>query len=304
MFLDSVKLAPDKVAIKYLNVQFTYKQLDDLSNKFANFLVTKGLKPGDVVSVCSLNVPAYYIAMHAIAKAGCILNGMSALLTPREFEYQLNDVGAKMLIIFDLLWGNAAQIIGKTKVADVVITAVTDLLPNESPVNLPKADGIAVHHFAQIIKETQANPVKVKISDEATFLIQYTGGTTGPSKGAVILHKNIVRHILQLVNFLDLKTGEDRFLSPFPLFHVAGMLMCVIPISLAATQVAIQNPRDLDGLIKIWKEYNPTCAGLVPTLTLELMKKPEFKQLDFSGVQWIMSGAAPFPRNIFLSWKR
>jgi long-chain acyl-CoA synthetase len=294
-FLEAVNEVPDITAISYAGTNISFRELDRLSNKFANFLIKQGLKQGDVVGVYSLNLPAYYIAIPGISKAGCILSGVSPLLTPRELEYQLNDSGAKILVALDLFWGNISQVADKTKLNAIVLTGFNDFLPNVQPVNVPTVPNISTHRFTDIINESPADPVHVRINDTSPFLMQYTGGTTGPSKGAILTHRNIVRHIIHWCNFSDGKKGEERILSPFPLFHQAGLFNCLYCFAMATPQVAVPNPRDYDGIIKIYKEYKPTIITAVPTIFMELIKKPEFKQLDFSHLIMCVSGAAPFP---------
>ena len=294
LFLEAVREVPDITAISYSGIDISFRELDDLSNKFANFLITQGLKQGDVVGVYSLNLPAYYIAIPGISKAGCVLSGVSPLLTPRELEYQLNDCGAKVLVALDLFWNNISQVLEKTKLQTIVLTGFNDFLPNEQPLNLPSSS-VPVLRFKDVIKKSSDNPVHVKVNDIDPFLMQYTGGTTGPSKGAVLTHRNITRHMIQWCNFTDGKKGQERILCPFPLFHQAGLLNCLYGFMMATPQVAIPNPRDYDGIIKIYQEYKPTIISAVPTIFMELIKKPEFMKLDFSNLLICASGAAPFP---------
>ncbi|MBN1376108.1 MAG: AMP-binding protein [Dehalococcoidia bacterium] len=294
LFAEAVNEVPDITAISYSGKDISFRELDNLSNQFANFLIKMGLKQGDVVGVYSLNLPAYYIAIPGIAKAGCVLSGISPLLTPRELEYQLNDSGARLLIALDLFWNNISQIMEKTSLKAIILTGFNDFLSEEQPINLP-ASSIQVLRFTDIMKEYSDSPVNVKIDDTYPFLMQYTGGTTGPSKGAVLTHRNIARHMIQWQNFTDGKKGEERILCPFPLFHQAGLLNCLYCFMMATPQVAIPNPRDYDAIIRIYQEYKPTVITAVPTIFMELIKKPEFKQLDFSHLLMCASGAAPFP---------
>ncbi len=272
LFLEAVKEVPDITALFYMGKEITFRQLDAFSNSFANFLVKQGMKPGDVVGVYSLNLPAYYIAIPAISKAGCVLTGVSPLLTPRELEYQLNDSGAKFLLALDLFWGNISQVIDKVKLKAVALTGFSDFLPDAQPLKLPEAS-IPVYRFTDLLQENPADPVKVAVKGGDPFLMQYTGGTTGPSKGAVLTHDNIVRHMIQWDNYVDSVRGQQRILCPFPLFHQAGLFNGLFCLVTATPQAAIPNPRDYDFMIKTIKEYKPTVISAVPTIFLELMKK-------------------------------
>ena len=294
LFLEAVNEAPDITAVNYNGKEITFRQLEALSNRFANFLIKQGLKPGDVVGVYSLNLPAYYIAIPAISRAGCVLSGVSPLLTPRELEYQLNDSGAKILVALDVFWGNISQVIDKVKLNAIILTGFSDFLPDSQPLKLPESP-IPVFRFTDLMKDYPADLVNVRVSGEAPLLMQYTGGTTGPSKGAVLTHNSMVRHMIQFANYTDSVKGQERTLCPFPLFHQAGLFSGMFSLVVATPQVAIANPRDYDFIVKTIKEYKPTVLSAVPTIYLELMKKPEFRALDFSGIWGCIAGAAPFP---------
>jgi acyl-CoA synthetase (AMP-forming)/AMP-acid ligase II len=215
-------------------------------------------------------------------------------LTPRELEYQLNDSGAKILLALDVFWGNISQVIGKVKLKAIALTGFSDFLPGAQPLKLPESS-IPVYRFTDLMQEYPADPVNVRVGGEEPLLMQYTGGTTGPSKGAVLTHNNVVRHMIQWGNYVEAVKGQERILCPFPLFHQAGLFLGLFCLVWATPQVAIPNPRDYDFIIKAIKEYKPTVLTAVPTIFLELMKKPEFRGLDFSGIWGCIAGAAPFP---------
>jgi len=294
LFLEAVNEAPDITAVNYMGKEISFRQIDALSNRFAAFLIKQGLKPGDVVGVYSLNLPAYYIAIPAISRAGCVLSGVSPLLTPRELEYQLNDSGAKILLALDVFWGNISQVIAMVKLKAIALTGFSDFLPDSQPLKLPESP-VPVYRFTDLMQEYPADPVNVRVKGEDPLLMQYTGGTTGPSKGAVLTHNNVVRHMIQWGNYVEGVKGQERILCPFPLFHQAGLFLGLFCLVWATPQVAIPNPRDYDFIIKSIKEYKPTVLTAVPTIYLELMKKPEFRELDFSNIWGCIAGAAPFP---------
>jgi acyl-CoA synthetase (AMP-forming)/AMP-acid ligase II len=145
------------------------------------------------------------------------------------------------------------------------------------------------------MKSLPADPVAEKVSMNDTCVMQYTGGTTGLPKGAELTHRNITSQMFQVTTWLDAGMGELVGMTAFPLFHIAGLQICMALFSKAITQVAVPNPRDQQFIIKAMKKHKPDIIGNVPTIYLELMKQPGFKSYDFSKVLYFASGAAPFP---------
>jgi len=307
VFHEAAAYIPATVAVYYMGRGLTYHELDNFSNRFANFLQKSGLKPGDTVGVHLPNIPAYYIAVIAIQKAGCVLTGVSPLLQPKELEYQLNDSNARFLVTLDALFEKVEAVVARTMVKTVAVAAIADFI---SPLKrflgkllkkIPSADvhpitGVEVGRFLEFLQEVPADNVEEKLDPAAPCLMQYTGGTTGPPKGAVLTHRNIVSHMTQVNTWLDLKSDEvPTVLSAFPLFHQAGLFLAMDIMALGGTLVAVPNPRDLNFLISAIAKYRPTAIVNVPTIFLELLKKAKFQSLKFSGVKWFLSGAAPFP---------
>jgi long-chain acyl-CoA synthetase len=306
LFQDAAGAVPDKALVNYMGAGLSFRELDELSNKFANFLKARGLKPGDVVGVNLPNLPAYYIAIIGILRAGCLLSGVSPLLSAKEVEYQLNDSGAKILLTLDLLSDKAAEAVVRTGVTSMVVVEIADFLPAVKRVlgkllkkiptkPVPPVPGKEVIRFMDILKTMPGTSVTDKIEPSAPCLMQYTGGTTGPAKGAVLTHRNMVCQLTQFGVWVDLKMGQGTILSAFPLFHQAGLFIGMLSMAYGCTQIAIPNPRDLDFIIAAIKKYKPNAIGNVPTLFMELMKKEAFRKLDFSWLEWCGSGAAPFP---------
>jgi len=300
------KRFPNRVGLYYMGTPFTYKQLDDMSNRFANLLKLIGLKKGDTVGINLPNIPAYYIGLLGVQKAGCVLTGVSPLLTAEEINHQLKDSGAKVLVTLDALYPRIIKGVGGTELKAIVFTGIADYLspvlatmgkllkkiPTGKVLPIP---GIEIYDFKQVMKTLSADPVAEKVSLDDTCIMQYTGGTTGLPKGAELTHRNISRQMFQIATWLDSKMGETVGMTCFPLFHIAGLIVCTMMLSLAITQIAVPNPRDQKFIIKAMKKHRPNIIGNVPTVYLELIKQPDFKAYDFSDVQYFVSGAAPFP---------
>ena len=290
---------PDRVAFYYLGISITFRELDVLSNKFASFLIKHGCKASDTVGCHLPNVPAAYIAAIGIQKAGCVFTGVSALLTPDELRYQLNDSGAKVLVTLDLLFGAVSKVIADTGVKAVLVTSVTDYLPTP-PGGAPPGDlgafpGIEVVRFAQVLEAMPSDLVRVKVDPGDNMLMMYTGGTTGPPKGAILTHNNIVHHCVQVSTWVHIKRGVNTVLTAFPMFHQAGNFLSLAYLAVGSSLVVVPNPRDLQAVVAAIKQHKPTIIVNVPTIFLELMKLAEFRALDFSTVDFFMSGASAFP---------
>ncbi|MCX6000997.1 MAG: AMP-binding protein [Chloroflexi bacterium] len=297
---------PNRVGLYYMGTPFTFKQLDEMSNRFANLLKKIGLKRGDTIGINLPNLPAYYIGLVGIQKVGCVLTGVSPLLTADELNHQLKDCGAKVLVTLDALYPRIIKSIGGTELKAIVFTGIADYLspllatmgkmlkkiPTGKVLPIP---GIEIYDFKQVMKSMPADPVSEKVSMDDTCVMQYTGGTTGLPKGAELTHRNMTSQMFQINTWLDAPMGKLVGMTAFPLFHIAGLVICMALFAKANTQVAVPNPRDQQFLIKAMKKHRPNIIGNVPTVYLELIKQPGFIAYDFSKVQYFASGAAPFP---------
>jgi long-chain acyl-CoA synthetase len=304
-FQEIVGEYPNKTALVYMGKEITYRELDELSNQLAQYFISIGLKPDDVVGLHMPNIPANYISIIAAQKAGCVSTGLSPLLTPNEMEHQLNDSGAKVIITVDILFEKIAEVADKTKFSTVVVSEIADFLPGIKRVlgkllkKIPTAEvkplaGRTVKKFMDVIREMPKNPVSVKRGMDDMIFMMYTGGTTGPAKGAVLTQRSVMSNRGQTLAWLDI--GPEFFaLSAFPLFHIAGLFFGSCCLTTGATQICVPNPRDTHFIINMIKTYKPSAVVNVPTVFFELMKTPEFKKLDLSELKWCLSAAAPFP---------
>jgi long-chain acyl-CoA synthetase len=296
---------PDRKALYYMGTGFTYHDLDVMSNKFANYLMKNKVSKGDVVGVNLPNLPAYYVAMLGTLKAGCVLSGVSPLLSAEELKNQLIDSGAKVLVTLDALFlPRIKPMVAQTQVKHVIATSIGDYL---SPImafmgkrmkkfptgKIEQLPGINVLSFKDLMGRMPADPVHVKVYMDDTCVMQYTGGTTGLPKGAELTQRNIMSQVTQINTWLDANMGQFVGLTAFPLFHIAGLIIGMASFAKAVTLIAVPNPRDQKFIIGCMKKYKPDIVGNVPTVFLELMKQPEFKSLDFKKIQYFASGAAP-----------
>jgi long-chain acyl-CoA synthetase len=314
MIEETFKDFPDKLAFGYLGVEFTYKELEKYSNQFANMLIENGFQKGDVVGINVPNTPEYVIAIVGAWKAGCIVSGVSPLLSAVQIQYQLNDLGQGgkkvCLITLDAIFaGHIVKIAKKIPQLKVIVTtSVGGFLPTIKRVlgkmigKIPKGkvepiDGkIVIKFHKNLLKEYSIEDPNLKMTPDDLAFIQYTGGTTGPPKGAMLTNRNVVSDVKIFQHWLSWERGKGIVLSGFPFFHIAGVFTCLNVLTMGWTQVLIPNPRDTDHIIKEMHKYRPTALANVPTLYQMLLKNPEFKTIDPDMLRDVISAAAPFPK--------
>ncbi|MBN2025553.1 MAG: AMP-binding protein [Actinobacteria bacterium] len=324
-FREVVEKYPDKTAIIYMENNITFRELDLLSNQLAAYLIKIGVKPDDVVGLCMPNIPANYISVVAVQKVGAVSTGLSPLLTPSEMEHQINDSKTKVVITVDLLYGIVAQAADKTDFSTVIVSEIADFLPgikeklakayirqttlgkllkkvkklDEKLSAIPSAPvqpikGKTVIRFMDALKGMPQDRIEVKREMDDLIFLMYTGGTTGPAKGAMLTQRSYMSNRLQTLSYLNL-TPETVALSAFPLFHIAGLALGGFSMTNGASQICVPNPRDTGFLIECLEKYKPNIVVNVPTVFFELIKKPEFKALDLSNLWFCLSAAAPMP---------
>jgi acyl-CoA synthetase (AMP-forming)/AMP-acid ligase II len=313
---------PDHIAFYFLGKACTFGELDELSDRFAAFLVDKGCQKGDVVGVHLPNLPQYLVAVAGIIKAGCVKSGVSPLLAPREIVHQLEDSGTKILVTLDALFQEKLVSIADQipKLEQVVVTNIADFLPafkaflgkllKKIPTGkIVPLKGKEVIAYKKIIASYPPNRPQIDLTPDDTCMLQYTGGTTGPAKGTVLTHRNIASDQLQFAQWLnsdlgpdadlrnDYKRGRDVFCSGFPLFHIAGLALGLQALALGNTQILVPDPRNTDRICEEIKKYKPNVLVNVPTLYQMLMDNPAFAAIDFSNMKYAISGAAPFDKD-------
>ncbi|MBN2497455.1 MAG: AMP-binding protein [Deltaproteobacteria bacterium] len=297
-------------AFTFLGVEASYAELDAYANRFAHMLLANGMQKGDVVGINLPNIPEYIIAWLGTFRAGCVVSGVSPLLSAEEMEYQLKDSNARVLVTLDAIF--AARFKGiAARLPDlrlVVAGSVGGFLPGIKRFfgkllgKIPKGavtplEGKVVYPFKEVIRTGRfpADELDVEIGPDDLAYLQYTGGTTGAPKGAMLSHRNIVSDALIVQRWLDWERGRGVALSAFPLFHVAGLAFCEGCVMLGWKQILIPNPRDTDHICAELAKHRPTVLANVPSLYQILLTNPKFKTLDHSNLQICISAASPFP---------
>ncbi|MCG6910851.1 MAG: AMP-binding protein [Deltaproteobacteria bacterium] len=307
LFNASVRANPAAPAVHFMGVTFTYGEVDDLSGRFAAYLSACGCSPGDVVGINLPNIPQYIIALVGSLRCGCAVTGVSPLLTAREMAYQINDADARVLVTLDAIFENRVQPVqGEVPgLQHIVCANIGDYLPplkrflgkllKKIPGGkLAPLPGKEVTAFKQVMASHANQPPQVEISQADTCLVQYTGGTTGMPKGVELTHGNIVVNAAQIADWLSYRFGKEVMCSAFPLFHMAGLMVCMASLTQNTPQCLIPDPRNTKHICGEIKTYHPTVVVNVPSLYQMLMETPGFDALDFSSCKAFVSGAAPF----------
>jgi long-chain acyl-CoA synthetase len=314
MIAETFKEYSDKMAIEYLGVELTFKEIDEYSNQFAHMLIDHGFKKGDVVGINLPNTPQYIIALVGTLKTGCIVSGVSPLLSAVQIQYQINDLGSGgknvALITLDAIFaGHIVKIADKMPQLKVVITtSVASFLPKIKQVlgkalgKVPKGkvtplEGKAVLDLHKdVFGKYPVDPLSVDLTPDDIGWIQYTGGTTGPPKGAMLSHRNCISNMKSIIAWLQWEMGKGILCSGFPYFHIAGLTVCESSLYAGFGQLVIPNPRDTDHIVSVMKRYHPTNLVNVPSLYQLLIKNPKFREIDHSELGTCISAASPFPK--------
>ncbi len=304
-------------AFSNFGTTLTFSEIDKLSKTFAGYLQSLGLVKGDRIALMMPNILQYPIALFGALRAGLVVVNVNPLYTARELQHQLKDSGATTIVIYANSANILQSIIDRTEIKNVITTQIGDLLsfPKSLLVNfvlkyvkkmVPKFNLSGSISFKGILKGDWANKFKpVDINLEDIAFLQYTGGTTGVSKGAVLTHKNIVANLTQAKEWLgDLVKIKHIVFTPLPLYHIFSLTAnCFALSSVGALNILITNPRDIPNFIKELKKWKFTAITGVNTLFNGLMNNPNFKEVDFSSLKVTLGGGMAVQRDTATRWK-
>jgi acyl-CoA synthetase (AMP-forming)/AMP-acid ligase II len=309
-----------------MNRWMSYKQLDELSTALGAWLQNKGLEPGSRVAIMLPNLPQFAVTMAAILRAGYTCVNVNPLYTPRELEHQLKDSGASAIVILENFAATLQEVIERTAVKHVVLASIGDLLGPINgrwltfavrhlakmvpPFELPLANGRTVTPFKKAIGQGRGLNLRptAQSMDDIAFL-QYTGGTTGLSKGAVLTHRNIVAAMLQaegwfspaLVDVPDLRKVNN--IAALPLYHIFALTLCLLAIRQGSYLTLVPNPRDFAKFIEVLKQRPFHVMPGVNTLFNALMQHPMFKSIDFSSLKLTQAGGMAASEGTARNWQ-
>ena len=298
----------DKPAFRCFGQTLSYADTERLSRAFAAYLQQKlGVSKGDRVAVMMPNIPAFPLAAIGIIRAGAVQVNVNPLYTPRELEHQLNDSGAETIVIFSGVSATLAEIISKTAVRRVISVGVGDgtgaALP--SPALDPRLKD-AIRFADALAQGAQLAFSRVKTNGDDLLFLQYTGGTTGVSKGAALSHRNLVANTEQFKAFMldAVRPGAEVVVTALPLYHVFALMVNFISyFSLGAENWLVPNARDMDSFVAILKEARCTVLTGVNTLFGGLLMHPKIKEVDFSRLRVAIGGGAAVLPTTSARWK-
>ncbi|MGB7501243.1 MAG: AMP-binding protein, partial [Azonexus sp.] len=297
----------------------TYGELDRLSRDFAGWVQSVGLKKGDRVALMMPNLLQYPVALFGTLRAGCVVVNVNPLYTPRELEHQLKDSEAKAIVIVENFASTLQQVIGKTDVKNVIVTPMGDMLGmiKGALVNfvvrrvkkmVPAWSLPGSINFTAALAAGRRHGMEPTVlgQDDLAFL-QYTGGTTGVSKGAMLTHGNIASNVMQAYAWIKpaIEEGKEFIITALPLYHIFALTAnCLTFLMIGARNLLIVNPRDMAGFIKEWSKYPISVATGVNTLFNGLLNHPDFAALDFSTMKLSLGGGMAVQAPVAERWQK
>ncbi len=318
---------PKRDALDCMDNRVSFGQLSEMSSALGAWMQSVGLKPGDRVALMMPNVPQYLVALAAVLRAGLVVVNVNPLYTARELQHQLSDSGAVAIVVLENFAVTLEEVIEHTQVKHVLLASMGELLgfwygrwinfavrhlaKMVPEFSLPLDNGHTVTRFAQALELGQRLPFKrPDISPDDVAFLQYTGGTTGVSKGATLLHRNVVANLMQCEAWfkpmLD-KVGNKQLtiVCALPLYHIFALTICALMgAHFGAMNLLIPNPRDIPGFVRTLAKHRVNIFPAVNTLFNALANEPDFARLDFSGLVVSNGGGMAVQRATAERWLR
>ncbi len=318
VFDESVKKYADLPAYHNMGRTITFGELEKYSRDFGAWLQTKGLAKGARVALMMPNVLQYPVCIFGALRSGFTVVNVNPLYTPRELEHQLKDSGAEVIVILENFAGTLQQVLKNTPVKHVVIASLGDMLGLKGmivnfvvrrvkkmvpPYDLPGA----IRFNVALAQGAQSELNRVEVGPDDIAFLQYTGGTTGVAKGAMLLHRNIVANLEQVAAWFAPVLGEARIvvIAPLPLYHVFCLTAnCLVFMKLGGCNVLITNPRDIPAFVKELARHKFNAITGVNTLFNALLNDPDFAKLDFSNLMFSIGGGMAVQKSVAERWKQ
>jgi len=309
LFNQSVERYQDKIAFSNFGAELSFSDVDRLSNDFAAYLQSKlKISKGDHIALMAPNILSFPIAMWGIIKLGGVQVNVNPLYTSKELQHQLNDAQVKTIIIFSPSTKVLADIVDKTQVTNIIVIELDDLvakgLPN-TPVDKRLKKTI---HFLEVLKQGKTMVFNsVELCAKNLLFLQYTGGTTGLSKGAMLSHGNIVANVLQYQEFAKDKVihGNEVVITAIPMYHIFALTAnALCYFFFGAKNILVTNPRDMVSFVKVWQDNKATFFTGVNTLFNGLLHTSGFDSVDFSELKLTIGGGAAVQAAVAKKWQQ
>ncbi|MFK5954327.1 MAG: AMP-binding protein, partial [Desulfobacterium sp.] len=316
-YLDaSTKKFPNNPALIFQGYSLTFTQLSEMVAQFAGALKKEGIQKGDSVAILLPNVIPCVVAYYATLKIGAIAVFNNPLYSDRELEHQFTDSNSKFLITLDLLANRMVKLRDKTNIKTIVYTSIGDYLPFAKRLLFPlvaKKRGLAadvlpakdLYKFKNYIANCDPDYTQADVKMDDVAMYQYTGGTTGVSKGVMLTHKNISHQIQQLETwFPGFEEGAEIMLGALPFFHVFGMSVSMnFAIRMGWTNVLVPKPQP-EPLLESISKFKVTFAPLVPTMYIGMLDHPDMDHTDLTSIKGCFSGSAPLPMDVITNFQK
>jgi long-chain acyl-CoA synthetase len=299
----------DKPAFNCLHANLSFNETDRLSRDMAAWLQTEcGVKKGDRVAVMLPNLLVHPVVSFGVIRAGGVQVNVNPLYTPRELAHQLNDSGAETIVIFNQVTPTLAAVLEETQIKTIVTSGLFDLCDLQAP-NPPVHEAVAKRSIAlpDVLLAGKDMPFEApQITEDDLIFLQYTGGTTGLSKGAMLSHGNLISNIAAFESWVAdvARPGEEVVITALPLYHIFALMVNFLSyFKMGAHNILIPNPRDMPGFVAEWKKWRVTCFTGVNTLYNGLLHTPGFEACDFSALKVTFGGGSPTQRAVSDRWK-
>ena len=319
MFEETFKKYAKRPAFSCMGKTLSYEQVDKLSKNFGAYLHSRGLEAGDRIALMMPNLIQYPIALFGALRAGLLVVNTNPLYTPREMHHQFTDAGVKAIIIAENYAANLQKIISDTEIKTVIITSLGEMLgfPKKQLINfvvrnikriVPKYDIPNTVSFTEALTQGKKFTLKpYQGTQDDVIVLQYTGGTTGVAKGAMLTNRNLVSNMQQIRSWMMpfLKEQGEIAICPLPLYHIfAFTVNCLAMMNIGALSVLITNPRDLSSVVKVMKTHPFTLFTGVNTLFNALVNYKDFASVDFSSLKVSVGGGMAVQRSVAEKWQK
>ena len=308
LFREAVKEFGDRVAFRNFGAELTFNQISRLSRDFGAYLQNElGVNKGDRIAMMAPNSLVFAVGMFGVIRAGGVQVNVNPLYSARELQHQLKDADTDTIIIFSGSTQTLAEIIDQTPVKNVIVFGLDDLVNKDLPSPPVDARLADTTRFMDALSQgANMDFIEPDLAPDDLLFLQYTGGTTGLSKGAMLTHGNLLANIRQFESVSPgaIEKGAEIIITAIPMYHIFALMVNTLCFfRLGAINVLVTSPRDMASFVKTWADTQPSFFTGVNTLYVGLMHTPGFSDIDFSSLKIAVGGGAPVQEAVSQKWK-